>query len=148
MSACQICLQSAQSNKENIAAAQSFSHPSTAGCCLSKAGCWCFSSSPKPGLRQALHPSGLGCCGINHQARPPGSCLCCLEPVYFSSFPCRCVWGAVIHPAPWDVFLSYFLEALAVWGRLLGHEELLDTVHSQHQAFSAGWNSLKIPSAL
>lgn len=45
------------------------------------------------------------------------------------------------------VFVSHFLEALGVWGRLLAtREELLDTTHSHSQAFSAGWNSLRIPA--
>lgn len=63
MPACQICLQSAQSNQEGIAAAQRFPCRSTAGCCVSRADRWCFSSSPKVGPGQALHPWGLGCCG-------------------------------------------------------------------------------------
>lgn len=56
MPACQICLQSAQSNEENIAAAQRFPCRSTAGCCVSRAVCWCFSSSPRVGLgRHCIH---------------------------------------------------------------------------------------------
>lgn len=61
MPACQICLQSAQS--KTLQQHKGF-QPRLL---CQQSSMWVLGASPKLGFRQALHPLGLGCCGINPQ---------------------------------------------------------------------------------
>lgn len=156
-------------NEKSIATAQRYSYKFNTSCCVSKI-VYCrtqflFLQTPLPKLwlSQLLHilRSRWYCCrqkrGCRLQQRSPSSPR---EPIMtfgarlFFWLPWRHVLWAVIHPPVLPspvgpvkglfkiaVFLFHFLEALAVWGRLLGYMLLLDAFHG-HAGARAGYQNI------